>query len=370
MNMPSHYQNDLFTELSKYYDEFEVIYAHPHDNSRKNLGWNFENKQRFNSKTIGRDLAFWQIISYVFKNRKSTHIVNGIWAEKIFFFVIILLNLFQVNFLIYSEAPNPTKNRSFLKKTILRFGFIPISKRLISKAKGILAISFFASNYFKNLGVNERKIYHFGYFQKEKTPLKLTPKKSCISLLFVGQLIERKGIFILLEAIEKLLETHQSFHLSIIGSGILKDDIQQVIKAKNLQNVVEIWGVIDSQNVHKYIAQADLLILPSVFDGWGIVVNEALQSGIPVLVSDQCGAKELINHGKNGFIFKANNLNELKEKLTYFIELSSLKKFEMRQEVQKMNQNIGIQIVTEYLVECVAHSLNQNSIKPTAPWLK
>jgi glycosyltransferase involved in cell wall biosynthesis len=200
--------------------------------------------------------------------------------------------------------------------------------------------------------------------------LEFTAKKSCISLLFVGQLIERKGIFILLEAIEKLLETHQSFHLSIIGSGILKDDIQQFIKAKNLQNVVELLGVIDSQNVHKYIAQADLLILPSVFDGWGIVVNEALQSGIPVLVSDQCGAKELINHGKNGVIFKANNLNDLKEKLTYFIELSSFKKLEMRQEVQKMNQNIGIQIVTEYLVECVAHSLNQNSIKPTAPWLK
>lgn len=368
--MPSHYQNDLFTELSKYYDEFEVIYADSHDDSRKSLGWNFENEEIFNSKTIGRDLAIWQIIPYVFKNRKSTHIVNGIWAESLFFFVIILLNLFQANFLIYSEAPNPFKSRSFLKKIILRFGFIPISKRLIFKAKGILAISIFASNYYKNSGINDPKIYRFGYFQKHKTSLKLNAKKSYFSLIFVGQLIERKGIFTLLEAIEKLFETHQSFHLSIIGSGILKGDIQHFIKTKNLQNVVELLGVIDYQNVPKHIAKADLLILPSIFDGWGIVVNEALQNGIPALVSDQCGAKELIINEKNGLIFEANNVNDLAEKLARFIELSALKKLEMTEEVRKINQKIGIQIVTEYLVGCIAHSLNQNSIKPTAPWLK
>ncbi|PWK28979.1 glycosyltransferase involved in cell wall biosynthesis [Arcicella aurantiaca] len=368
--MPSHYQNDLFTELSKYYDEFEVIYAHTHDDARKSLGWNFENAHNFNSKTIGRDLTIWKIIPYLFKNRKSTHIVNGIWAESIFFFVIILLNLFQINFLIYSEASNPFKNRSFLKKIILRFVSVSIAKLLIIKAKGVLAISIFASNYFKDLGINDRRIYRFGYFQKEKIHLKLTTKKSCISLLFVGQLIERKGIFTLLEAIEKLFEKYQSFHLSIIGSGILKDNIQHFIKTQNLQNEVELLGVIDSQNVSNYIAQADLLVLPSVFDGWGIVVNEALQNGISVLISDQCGAKELIREGKNGFIFKANNVNDITEKLTNFIELSPHEKLEMMKEIRKMNQNIDIQIVTKYLVACVAHSLNQISIKPTAPWLK
>jgi glycosyltransferase involved in cell wall biosynthesis len=112
------------------------------------------------------------------------------------------------------------------------------------------------------------------------------------------------------------------------------------------------------------------LVLPSVFDGWGIVVNEALQSGIPALVSDQCGAKELIRNGQNGLIFEANNVYELAQKLSDFIELSSQEKSAMKQQAEKTGDSLEIDLVAQYLTNCINHSINTNHIKPTAPWLK
>ena len=108
MNIPSFYQNDLFNELYQRFDKFEVIYAHEQDLIRKEQGWNFGFVQHYSSKTIDKNLNIRQLINYVFQNRKSIHIVNGIWAEKYFFFVILLLNLFRADFFIYSEAPVPT----------------------------------------------------------------------------------------------------------------------------------------------------------------------------------------------------------------------------------------------------------------------
>lgn len=368
--MPSHYQNDLFEELSRHYDDFEVVYARTHDDARKKLGWSFENSDSFRSKFIGQEFKIWQIIPYVFKYRKATHVVNGIWAESIFLFVIILLNLFQVNFLIYSEAPNPSKNRSLMKRLILQICINPISKLLIFKAKGFLAVSELAVTHFKQLGIKAEKIYQFGYFQKGVTPSISIHKKPVTSFIFVGQLTERKGILTLIEAIEKLTTTHQSFHLSIIGSGDLERKVQEYLQVHELQNFITLLGTIDSKKVSEYIYQADLLILPSVFDGWGIVVNEALQNGIPALVSNQCGAKELVRNGQNGLIFEANNVNKLTQKLIDFIELSPQEKSAMKQQAEKTADILKINSVAEYLTNCINHFLNPNHVKPTAPWLK
>jgi glycosyltransferase involved in cell wall biosynthesis len=370
MNMPSHYQNDLFEELSRRYDNFEVVYARTHDDARKKLGWNFENSDSFRSKFIGQELKIWQMIPYIFKHRKATHIVNGIWAESIFFIVIIFLNLFQSNFLIYSEAPNPSKNRSLMKRIIIFYSLIPISKLLIYKAKGFLSVSELAFAHFKKLGIKAEKIYRFGYFLNIKKQSKNIKQSLSPSFIFVGQLTERKGILTLLKAVKKLSEQRHSFHLSIIGSGDLEQNIQEYLQANELQNFITLLGAIDAKKVSEYIYQADLLILPSVFDGWGIVVNEALQNGIPALVSDQCGAKELIRNRQNGLIFEANNVNKLTQKLSDFIVLSPQEISAMKQQAEKTGATLEIDSVVQYLTDCINHSLNTNHIKPTAPWLK
>ena len=369
MNIPSYYQNDLFNELCKRYDKFEVIYAHEQDLTRKRQGWNFDLVQNYDTKTIGKDLNISRLIQYVYQNRKSTHVVNGIWAENHFFFVILLLNLFKANFLIYSEAPVPTKKRSIVKKSLLNLIIKPISKLLIYRAKGFFAVSIFAENYFKSLLVKPERIYRFGYFRNVEKPDFVKAESPINQLIFVGQLIERKGIFTLLEAIKNLAETPQNFHLNIVGNGILGEQIKQYIQTHRLENFITLQGMVNSENVAQYIQKADLLILPSVFDGWGIVVNEALQSHVPVLISDQCGAKELIQHEQNGLIFEAQNVESLGKQLLKFLQFSSEEKAKMKSKTIETSKKIEIMQVADYLANCLNHADNKTLQKPVAPWL-
>jgi glycosyltransferase involved in cell wall biosynthesis len=111
------------------------------------------------------------------------------------------------------------------------------------------------------------------------------------------------------------------------------------------------------------------LILPSLFDGWGMVVNEALQCQVPALVSDQCGAKELIKNKHNGLIFKANDIESLTEQLLFFLNLRLEEKALMRKNTEQISSKISIDIVSDYLVNCLNHICHPTIIKPTAPWL-
>lgn len=368
MNIPSYYQNDLFNELCTRFNKFEVIYAHEQDLTRKKQGWNFDLMQNYDAKTIGKNLNIGQLIRYVHQNRKSTHIVNGIWAEKYFFFVLTLLNLFGTDFLIYSEAPIPTQRRSFIKKVFLNYVLKPISKLLVYRAKGFFAVSVFAENYFKSFRVKPEKIYRFGYFRNVEKSDFVKIESAINQLIFVGQLIERKGIFTLLEALKSLAETTQNFQLSIIGTGILETQIKQYIQANYLEDFITIEGVINSEKVAQYIQKADLLVLPSIFDGWGVVVNEALQSHVPVLVSDQCGAKELVQHEKNGLIFEAQNVQSLRKQLLKFLHFSYEEKARMKLKAVETSKKIEIPRVADYLIDCLNHADNKTLPTPTAPW--
>jgi glycosyltransferase involved in cell wall biosynthesis len=369
MNIPSFHQNDLFNELNKQFEKFTVVYARTCDSDRQAQGWQDGNVQHYESKTIGKDLKIWQLARYVFQNRKATHIVNGIWLEPSFFMVIVLLNIFGVNFFIYSEAPNPSKKRTVFKKITLTLLVKPIAKLLIIRAKGVLAVSEFAVEYFKSLGVKSERIYRFGYFrniQKVFTKPQLYPRTK---LIFVGQLIERKGVQTLLKAIKNINEKRDDFHLTIIGKGKLEPHLRNYIENNQLQKLVNFQGIIQSENVTNYISKADLLILPSLFDGWGMVINEALLCDVPVLVSDQCGAKELIIDNHNGLIFRGNDEQSLSEKLSDYLDLSLENKRQLKRNASRSGKLIEMNQVANYLRQCVCHALNPNVSKSTAPWL-
>ena len=173
----------------------------------------------------------------------------------------------------------------------------------------------------------------------------------------------------LLEAIKSITKSNQLFHLTIIGTGELESYLKDFINVNQLQNKATFLGAINSENIIAYIEKADLLILPSVFDGWGLVVNEALQCHIPVLVSDHCGAKELVKHNQNGLIFDHNNLESLTENIQKFLDLSPEKIIEMKHLAGEMGEQISISVVSNYLSLCLKHCIKPQNIKPVAPWL-
>ena len=140
-------------------------------------------------------------------------------------------------------------------------------------------------------------------FQRERA------KYPIFLMLYVGQLIERKGVLKALETLKQLRNLNNG--LLIVGSGPQEKELEQFCHDQGLENVY-FEGFQQQDALPRYYALADVLILPTFREVWGLVVNEALASGLYVLCSDRAGAAyDLIKEGWNGKLFDPHNVEDL-----------------------------------------------------------
>ena len=129
-----------------------------------------------------------------------------------------------------------------------------------------------------------------------------------ITFLFCGQMIARKGLDYLLTAFAALPENAR---LLLVGR---EAELPQLLAslAPTVRERVRYAGFQAPDALPKFFAQADVFVLPSRYDGWGVVVNQALGAGLPIIASDQVGAAhDLVVEGKNGFIFSCEDATSL-----------------------------------------------------------
>ena len=309
MNMPSHYQNGLFEALAAQPEvDLEVIFGRQLAELRVQLGWTTSENTAFRYRFLNsssRIRAYWDAVQTAWKQRDRFHIVNGIWGESTFMAALVVMILTGTAHAIYMEAADQTVRRSRLKRTaktvLMRgFGFT---------AQGLLSISHFSRDFYTSSGFARNRDYPFGYFEKPASavPSSLPSLAGGKNILFVGQLIHRKGVDLLIEALHPLLTRDPELMLTLIGAGEDQGELYSLTKTLGCTKQVRFVGVVPSNQIHNYIRQALLLVLPSRWDGWGLVVNEALAVGTPVIVSDKCGAADLIRQGKNGFVFSSES---------------------------------------------------------------
>ncbi len=146
----------------------------------------------------------------------------------------------------------------------------------------------------------------------------LPAQRSHQEILYVGQLIPRKRVDLLLQAFSQL--DVPSVRLRIIGQGAEAQNLQQLASQLGVTGRVGFSPGLPNAETVAAMAAADVLVLPSRFDGWGAVVNEALMVGTPVICSDRCGASDVIENGRNGFVFEAGNASALGGCLQRFLE--------------------------------------------------
>jgi glycosyltransferase involved in cell wall biosynthesis len=144
--------------------------------------------------------------------------------------------------------------------------------------------------------------------------------ESFLNLLFVGILIPRKGVHILLDALTEL--THYPWELRIVGDETL--DVHYVgslrEKALKLGERVQFLGRVPTPELSWIYLDSDLLILPSYFEGYGIVAAEAVLHLLPTLASRVGGIPEIIHDGKEGILFAPGDRSALKQALQDFFE--------------------------------------------------
>jgi glycosyltransferase involved in cell wall biosynthesis len=138
-----------------------------------------------------------------------------------------------------------------------------------------------------------------------------------IVFLFCGQMIARKGLDILLDAFQEL---GTNARLLLVGREAELSALLAPLPAA-IRDRITYAGFQPPDELPRFFAMADVFVLPSRYDGWGVVVNQALGAGLPILCSDQVGAgRDLVRDGVNGLRFRAGDVLELKNAMARCLE--------------------------------------------------
>ncbi|MEO0133012.1 MAG: glycosyltransferase [candidate division WOR-3 bacterium] len=129
-------------------------------------------------------------------------------------------------------------------------------------------------------------------------------------ILFVGSIIETKGVYVLLEAFSQIATDMVGVKLIYIGEGDDLIKLKELVKIKNLEEKVTFLGALSNEEVLDWMSRSKLLVLPSFYEGQGVVLLEAMSVGTPCVGSNTGGIPEIITN-ENGWLFEVGNINEL-----------------------------------------------------------
>jgi len=141
---------------------------------------------------------------------------------------------------------------------------------------------------------------------------------SKFKVIFVGQVSLQKGVHYLIKAWEKLNLPNDLAELLIVGP--IQDCFHQVMKTKYLSDSVVFYGGLSQEKLKKLYLESSVFVLPSIHDGFGMVISEAMASGLPAICTVNTGGEELIENGKEGFILPIRDVDALAEKILWCYE--------------------------------------------------
>ena len=200
-------------------------------------------------------------------------------------------------------------------------------------------------------------IVHCGISPDEFLPVRPKPSNPTPLIFFVAQLQERKGAPYLVEACHLLKQRGISFHCTMAGHGPDKPVIEQQIHAYELEDLIDLAGAIDMEQVKDYLHRADIFVMPCILarngdmDGIPVALMEAMACEIPVVSTHVSGIPELIDDGVNGLLVAEKNALALADALQRLIEDAELR--------LRLGRNGRLKVLSEFNIETSAAQLAQ-----------
>jgi len=349
-NIITHYIIPLFSQLADIPDVDLHIYFMTV--SEKNRKWITKLGGQFKYKVLpGFSINFYtkdsfcyhinpSIISELINNHYDVILAAGYdsFTNQIAFFYS---KLCKKPFILWSGS-------TINEPSFLRTVSLPLVKFMVRHSDALIAYGTRAKEYLIHLGASPDKIFlayntvdtHF--FKDRSAKLKAEKEKLKEELglknreviLYVGQLIERKGLKYLLRAYSQLRDEFNVAFL-IVGDGLQRNELRDLCIKDGIQDVFFV-GHKQLEELPKYYAISDIFVLPSTEEIWGLVLNEAMACGLPVIATDKVGASvDLIKEGVNGYVVEAKNVEQL-----YQAMKGILSHPELKQSMGKKSQQI------------------------------
>ena len=366
---PIQYQVPLFKKLNSSTTCVDVFYASKQNLSSKkkdlefnvNFNWDIDlltGYNQFFSTNQTNELDSWKLsftnFEQLLNNKKYDAILIFGWNNLLYWKSFFFAKKNKIPIILRVET-NLNSEIGYIKKK-LKFLILKILFKYIDH---FLFIGKLNRRFYKYLNVPNKKLFPAPYFVDNdffkkkiiinnpiKKKLNLNNKKIC---LFAGKFIERKNPFEYLK-LAKHFNTISNIHFLMVGDGILKTKCINYIKNNQINNVT-ILGFKNQSEMKQIYQFIDLLILPSNYETWGLVINEAMACNIPVIASDKVGASyDLIKNNLTGYTYKLGNIKNLKSKVelilndrknTLRIKKNIKKKLVITQLIKLLNQLIG-----------------------------
>jgi glycosyltransferase involved in cell wall biosynthesis len=219
----------------------------------------------------------------------AVHVFSGFFSHPLVWSGFRRLARSRARLAVYSEAPEQPPATGWLKRLRGRL----LMARWARRIAFVLAIGGVGCEFFARVGVPAGTIVPFGY-SLDVPPLSAAAAVTATEpfrFVAAGQLIRRKGIDLLLEACGRLPAAGWS--LDIYGEGPERNRLGAQADRLGLAARARFHGVAPQDAVSAALAAADCAVMPSRFDGWGMVASEALGAGTPVICTGSCGAAAL-----------------------------------------------------------------------------
>lgn len=192
------------------------------------------------------------------------------------------------------------------------------------KSLYLLCASAYTSSDYAKTGTFLNKTFKWGYFPETKIYdiETLISKKEKNSILWAARIIDWKHPELALEIARRLKNDGYDFMLNIIGTGDMEEKIAYSIKDLGLQDSVKILGSMSPHEVRKHMENSQIFLMTSDRkEGWGAVLNEAMNSGCVVVANSAAGsAPYLISDGENGFLYNEENIDDMYKKVKLLLD--------------------------------------------------
>jgi glycosyltransferase involved in cell wall biosynthesis len=162
----------------------------------------------------------------------------------------------------------------------------------------------------------------FRPLQKEATREKLGLAREKKILLYVGNILRLKGVHTLIEAFAALLKDYKrnDMLLLLIGEGSERRGIEHVVKALKIENEVLLLGEKPHDEIPLWVNSADVFVLPSLSEGFPLVIPEAMMCGVPVVATDVGGVPEAVIDGRTGLLVRPNDAFSLEKAIRAYLD--------------------------------------------------
>lgn len=223
-------------------------------------------------------------------------------------------------------------HRIFLK-TICKFVWA-IASQIIAHSR--------ASEYFmQEQGAPRKKITRIpiGVNTSKFSPIVDSSNEDVFSILSVARLIDHKGLPNLIEAVRILSYEGRDISLKIVGDGYLRDHLQEMISNKGLDGLVHIVHHIPYEKIPEVYRSADIFVLSSIVEIFGVSALEAMSTGLPIIVTNVGGLPDLVEHGYNGYLVEQENPESLARTLDKLLD---------RNEIDRMGKNAREKALKEF----------------------